>query len=81
MDPEEQLRLIQDALWHMRWSLAFSLLGLVVETIAVVEIFQGNAGTWLTLMALALVSWLIGYYLRSKAREYRQRADGIEKHK
>lgn len=73
----EELRLLKETLWYGRWSMAFTIAALVVELVALIEIFQDNFKAVIMLMALASAVYLFARYLGAKSKQFRYRADEV----
>jgi hypothetical protein len=75
----EELKLLKEALWYSKWSMAFTIAALVVEAVALAEVFQDNFRAVFMLMALAGATYLFSRYLGSKSRQYRRRSDEVSR--
>ncbi len=73
---EEELRLLKEGLWYVKWSLVFVVFAAAGETIALMEILAGNIEVALEVLGTSLVPAWVSFYLRKKSREYRRKADG-----
>jgi hypothetical protein len=76
-DKHEDLKLLQEALWYSQWAIVFAIAALVVEAVALIEVFMDNVGKVFMLMALAGAIYLFSRYLGAKSRQYRRRTDEI----
>lgn len=73
---EEGLRLLNESLWYISWSLVFIVFAIAGEAVAFIEIVAGNIGVSLEVLGISLVPVWIGLYLRKKSREYHRKAHG-----